>query len=71
MYNKRIERGVTMEPFKLEKDAEKISSINRTIRMKPEIFEKITILSEESGVSFNKIANQCLKYALDNMEKNS
>lgn len=71
MYNKRIERSVTMKPFKLEKDAEKISSINRTIRMKPEIFEKITILSEESGVSFNKIANQCLKYALDNMEKNS
>ncbi|MFI3254942.1 MAG: hypothetical protein R3Y63_11510 [Eubacteriales bacterium] len=60
-----------MEPFKLEKDADKISSINRTIRMKPEIFEKITILSEESGISFNKIANQCLEYALDNMEKKS
>lgn len=58
-----------MEPFKLEKDSEKISSINRTIRMKPDIFEKITILSEETGLSFNKIANQCLEYALNNMEK--
>lgn len=58
-----------MEPFKLEKDAEKISSINRTIRMKPDVFEKITILSEETGLSFNKIANQCLEYALNNMEK--
>lgn len=58
-----------MKPFELEKDAEKISSINRTIRMKPDVFDKITALSDETGISFNKIVSQCLEYALNSMEK--
>ena len=57
-----------MEKFKIKTDIDKIQSINRTIRMKPEYFEKLTLLSEETGVSFNKIINQCIEYALKNME---
>lgn len=57
-----------MEKFKVNKDPEKMSSINRTIRLKPENFEKLNLLSEESGVSFNKIVNQCIEYALANSE---
>lgn len=37
--------------------------------MKPEHFEKIMALSEKTGVSFNKIINQCIEYALENMEE--
>ena len=58
-----------MEKFKINKEAEKISSINRTIRLKPENFEKLTLLSEQSGVSFNKVVNQCVEYALQNLEQ--
>ena len=60
-----------MGTFKIDKDDGKISSINRTIRMKPEHFEAIMALSEETGVSFNKIINQCIEYALNNMERES
>ncbi|MGL4791612.1 MAG: hypothetical protein ACRCW1_09405 [Anaerotignaceae bacterium] len=56
-----------MKPFKILKDEDKISSINRTIRLKPDVYEKLMLLSEESGVSFNKIVNQCIEYALTNM----
>lgn len=57
-----------MEKFIIKKETEKISSINRTIRMKPELFEKLTELSEASGVSFNKLINQCMEYAIRNLE---
>lgn len=52
----------------IKKDTEKISSINRTIRIKPECFEKLTELSEKNGISFNKVVNQCLEFALENLE---
>ena len=60
-----------MEKFKVNTDIDKIQSINRTIRIKAEYFEKLTLLSEETGVSFNKIINQCIEYALKNIEEES
>jgi len=56
--------------FIIEKDTEKISSINRTIRIKPETFEKLMELSEKNNISFNKVINQCLEYALNNLDDN-
>lgn len=56
-----------MQPFQVMKDEEKISSVNRTIRLKPEIFDQLMSLSEDTGVSFNKIVNQCIEYAIDSM----
>lgn len=58
-----------MAKFKIDKDESKIQSINRTIRIKPEHYEKIMELSEKSGISFNKIINQCISYALDNIDE--
>lgn len=58
-----------MDKFTIDRRDGKISSINRTIRLKPEYFEKIMELSEQTGVSFNKIVNQCIEYALNNMEE--
>ena len=57
-----------MKKFKINPDIDKIQSINRTIRVKAEYFDKLSLLSEETGVSFNKIINQCIEYALQNME---
>jgi len=58
-----------MNPFKIDTNEQKISSISRTIRLKAETFDKINDLSEKTGVSFNKIINQCIEYALANMEE--
>ncbi|MDR2714728.1 MAG: ribbon-helix-helix domain-containing protein [Coriobacteriales bacterium] len=52
-----------MDIFKVNRESIKISSINRTIRMKPEHFERLMYLSEETGVSFNRIVNQCIEFA--------
>lgn len=56
-----------MGKFVINTSNDKINSVNRTIRMKPEIFDKLMELSETTGVSFNKIVNQCIEYALENM----
>ena len=56
-----------MGDFIIKKSGEKISSINRTIRFKPELFERISLESERTGVSFNRIVNQCIEYALSNL----
>ena len=58
-----------MEKFKINKDEVKISSINRTIRIKPESFEKLMELSEKNNISFNKVINQCIEFALNNLEE--
>jgi predicted HicB family RNase H-like nuclease len=58
-----------MGKFVIKTEVEKISSINRTIRIKPEVFDKLMEISEKSGVSFNKLVGQCLEYALSNLEE--
>ncbi len=58
-----------MEKFKINKDEVKISSINRTIRIKPESFAKLMDLSEKNNISFNKVINQCIEFALNNLEE--
>ena len=57
-----------MQKFTVEKDAEKIASINRTIRLKPDHFDKLMELSVKSDVSFNKVVNKCIEYALRNLK---
>ena len=37
--------------------------ISRTIRLDAALFERIMEESEKTGVSFNKIVNQCITYA--------
>ena len=56
-----------MKPFKINTQDEKLSSVSRTIRMKAEVFDRIDALNLQTGVSFNKIVNQCIEYALANM----
>ena len=58
-----------MAKLVIKPDEEKIASINRTIRIKPEVFDKLMEISEKTGVSFNKVIGQCLDYALENLEE--
>ena len=53
-----------MEKFVIDKTDQKMSSISRTIRMKEETFDRINEINRQTGVSFNKIVNQCIEYAL-------
>ncbi len=61
--------GDNMKPFKIETEDEKLSTVSRTIRMKAETFDRINELNLKTGVSFNKIVNQCIEYALENYEE--
>lgn len=58
-----------MKPFKINTEDEKLSSVSRTIHMKAETFDKINELNLKTGVSFHKIVNQCIEYALANYEE--
>ena len=58
-----------MEGFRIDTSDEKISSVSRTIRIKVETFDKINEINMKTGVSFNKIVNQCIEYALKNYEE--
>lgn len=61
--------GMNMKPFKINTEEEKLSSVSRTIRMKAETFDRINELNLKTGVSFNKIVNQCIEYALENYKE--
>lgn len=56
-----------MEQFRLIKTQN--MSINRSIRLKKSNFDKIYTISLATGISFNKIVEKCIEYALENMTK--
>jgi len=58
-----------MEKLKIERAEPKIKTLNRTIRIKVEVFDAITELSEKTDVSFNKLINQILEYGLANLDE--
>lgn len=59
-----------MDKFIIDTSESKIQSISRTIRMKEETFDRINEINRKTGVSFNKIVNQCIEYALEHYEEN-
>ncbi len=46
----------------------KPTSSNRTIRMPDDLIDRITKISVEQDVSFNRVVVQCCEYALENMK---
>ena len=61
--------GKTMGSFKLDTSEKKMSSVSRTIRMKEETFDRICEINLKTGISFNRIVNQCIEYALERYEE--
>ncbi len=55
-----------MKDFKLPKSIEE-KSVLKTIRLKNATLKKIELLSKKSNLSVNRIINECLEYALDNL----
>lgn len=55
-----------MNDFKLPKSNDE-KSVLKTIRLKSSTLKKIESLSRKSNLSVNRIINECLKYALNNL----
>ena len=53
--------------FKIDKEKVANKTINRTIRIKQDTFNKLMELSEGNGISFNKVVVECIEYALSHM----
>ena len=45
----------------------KPTSSNRTVRMPDDLIEKISILSNKKGISFNQLVIQCCEFALEHL----
>lgn len=43
-------------------------SINRTLRLKESMINRIQALADEQNISFNSLVSQMLQYCLDNLE---
>lgn len=56
-----------MNKFVINADKDKAETINRTIRFKGETYDTLLALSEEHEITFNKLVNQCVEYALENL----
>lgn len=44
-------------------------SLNRTLRLKESMINKIQKLADEKNISFNSLVSQMLQYCLDNLEE--
>lgn len=64
-----LQEDITMDKLVIKSDTDAIKSVNRTIRIKPECFDKLMELAEKHNISFNKVVTQCLDYALANLEE--
>lgn len=58
-----------MKNFELP-NTEKEKSVLKTIRIKLSSLNKIEELSKESKISINRIINECIEFALENMNNN-
>ena len=56
-----------MAKFKIDKNKVNVKTVNRTIRIKEETFKKLMELSDGNDISFNKVVNECIEYALSHM----
>lgn len=59
-----------MKDFKLPK-VEDEQSVLKTIRIKYSVLKRIEELSKVSNISVNKIINECIDFALENLDESS
>lgn len=57
-----------MEKFKIINNESTKKSELKSFRIKSELFSKIEELSKKYDISMNKLVNQCIEYALNNIE---
>lgn len=57
-----------MKEFKLP-DINEEKTVLKTIRLKFITLQKIEKLSKESNISVNRLLNECIEFALDNLQE--
>jgi len=60
-----------MDKFVIPNAGKDEDSINRTIRWRGYIYDRLMELSEKHKVSFNRLVNDAVKFALDRIEDDS
>lgn len=58
-----------MDKFKIPYGGKDNDSINRTIRWRGNIYDKLMELSEKHHVSFNRLVNECVQFALEHLDE--
>lgn len=58
-----------MKDFKLPNVSNE-KSVLKTIRLKYETLQRIEELSKQSNISVNRLINECIKFALNNLNTN-
>lgn len=53
---------------KINKASKDAANIARTIRFTEDLFNKYNEISDETGISFNSLVLEALKYALNDLE---
>ncbi|MCX4248473.1 MAG: hypothetical protein OSJ65_01770 [Bacilli bacterium] len=59
-----------MKEFKISKNEDE-QSVLKTIRIKYSVLKKIEDLSKRSNISVNKIINECIDFALENLDESN
>lgn len=65
-----IERFNTIRKFIIPKIEEEIT-ITKTIRIKRNTADKLEKLAVNNYITFNRLVNECIDYALQNMEEDT
>lgn len=60
-----------MSKLIIKNNENKKSSVIKTIRFNIKTHNIIDEISKKAGISFNKTVNQCIEYALNNLEDNN
>lgn len=50
---------------------EEENTITKTIRIRRDIAKKLEELAIENNITFNRLVNECIDYALQNMEEDT
>jgi len=58
-----------MDKFRISKEGQDKDSINRTIRFRGTIYDKLMTLTDKTKVSFNRLVNEALQFALDRLDE--
>lgn len=57
--------------LKINSGKENILSVDRIISMNPKHFDKLTKLREKHKISLNNVVNQCIEFALENLDSDA
>ena len=58
-----------IEPFRLRYDEPPMKPKQPIVRLKPSYYQLLEQLKKQTGLSLGAIVEQCIDYAIENMEK--